>query len=206
MQIEIKIIESQIRIEIETIEEYFKLIEDSISSVYKSHSQSLNKKLEILEEEDAQRYYETHIDEVFKLREIMPSYHRYSIFLLIYNFFEHNLNMLCVICEKQIKNDISLKDLSGKGIHKSKLYLTKIMKYTEAFRDIKWNTFLFYNELRNIIVHNGSFVSEQNKELPKKIAIHSGVTISSYRTILFKREFIENYLLDIKEFFDLLFT
>ena len=179
MLIEIKIFENEFISELETIEDYFKLVDSSIFSIYKKYNLRLEKKLNSLKEEETQKYYQTHIDEVFKLSEVMPLYHRISIFLLIYNFFEHNLNMLCIIYKNRTKNDLSFKDLSGKGIFRSKLYLTKIMKVTDTFRKNIWNNFIFYSELRNVIVHNGGFVGEENKDLRKKIEKNPGITISS---------------------------
>ncbi|MBU8729152.1 hypothetical protein KM915_03660 [Cytobacillus oceanisediminis] len=91
-----------------------------------------------------------------------------SVFLQVYFTFEDTLYQYCKVLEAVSKSKIKLKDLNGQGIEKYKNYLSKVFNLENAFSSNEWNIITCYNQIRNVLVHNGGIVSENNKEKVNK--------------------------------------
>lgn len=91
-----------------------------------------------------------------------------SVFLQVYFTFEDTLFQYCKVLEAVSKSKIKLKDLNGQGIEKYKNYLSKVFNLENAFSSNEWNLITCYNQIRNVLVHNGGIVSENNKEKVNK--------------------------------------
>lgn len=75
-----------------------------------------------------------------------------SLIISIYAFIEKQLFRLCLDLEP--KFDIKVSDMSGKGIRKYKLYLSKVANIWKDSYKSDYDLLLNYNALRNYLVHS----------------------------------------------------
>lgn len=103
-----------------------------------------------------------------------------SQFLVIYSYFEHILNYLCLKVQKKSNFELGFKDMHGKGIERSRTYLVKLAKVDAPFRTKYWQRAKFLSAVRNIIAHNNSLVKydPSNSKSPyKKIEKEGSVNL-----------------------------
>ncbi|KHF40715.1 hypothetical protein [Halalkalibacter okhensis] len=115
--------------------------------------------------EDERDYYYDHMSEdYFKLSDEFPQTIRQSMFLQAFFSFENVLNDICSWLQKKREIKIGFKDISGQGIIRTKVYLSKIFMVKDTFDSIEWQHIRHYNSIRNIFVHNGGYPVNDKKE------------------------------------------
>jgi hypothetical protein len=108
----------------------------------------LNKEFEELRAESADAY---------------PQILRASLFGTAYGIFEHFLNAICKQSHSQgYVQGLALKDLRGEGIHRARLYLTKVAQITLPDTP-EWRDIGDYGLLRNSLVHAQGYLAENDK-------------------------------------------
>ncbi|OLQ56953.1 hypothetical protein BHT94_04600 [Bacillus licheniformis] len=85
-----------------------------------------------------------------------------ALFIGIYGDFEYYLNLICNAYKTKHSYKIDLKDISGNGIERAVLYLTKVVQVRDLKKTPEWNKIKHWNRIRNIIVHNNRVI--RNKE------------------------------------------
>lgn len=75
-----------------------------------------------------------------------------SMFVMLFSFLEKKMYQLCKIAEVQY--EIKLNDISGQGISKYKIYLSKVLKIDFSNLNTEWSQINRLNELRNLFVHS----------------------------------------------------
>ncbi|MEC0534306.1 hypothetical protein P8863_17640 [Bacillus spizizenii] len=85
-----------------------------------------------------------------------------ALFTGIYGDFEYFLNLICNAYKTKHGYKIDLKDISGNGIERAVLYLTKVVQVRDLKKTPEWNKLKHWNRIRNIIVHNNRVI--RNKE------------------------------------------
>ncbi len=88
-----------------------------------------------------------------ELNSVFPTYLSHSIFNTAYSVFEKYMNEICFSCEGKLSTRIKLKNLNGKGIERSKLYLSKVVGIDTPFASSEWNDIMKYSGLRNVLIH-----------------------------------------------------
>lgn len=90
-----------------------------------------------------------------------------SIFVTFFSFFEYHLLKLCRFVEDKNLGKVKVNDISGNGIIKYSSYLYLIGDIKSANRQLKnWQTLMYYQKLRNILVHNGgTILSDKTKSI-----------------------------------------
>jgi hypothetical protein len=92
-----------------------------------------------------------------------PQILRASLFSTAYGIFEHFLNAICKQSHSQgYVQGLALKDLRGEGIHRAKLYLTKVAKINLPDTS-EWKDLSDYGLLRNSLVHAQGYLAENDK-------------------------------------------
>jgi hypothetical protein len=76
-----------------------------------------------------------------------------SLFNSSYAVFEKNLNYMCEMAGRCVNATITVKDVSGQGIERAKIFLTKIVGIEEPFKSDSWQKIKKYAELRNVLAH-----------------------------------------------------
>lgn len=87
-----------------------------------------------------------------------PNLHRCSVFMTLYSVFENDLNRLCQHLEHKLNLKLKVSDLSGKGIDRAKLYLTKVanLDLSALSSHQFWNEIKHIQQVRNAIVHRNA--------------------------------------------------
>lgn len=104
-------------------------------------------------------------DELWNLTEVLPYLFRGSALLSILGFYEHNLNAVCDSLKEEFNKDVRITDLNGKGLRRSKLYMSKEIGITFPANTEAWNYLLKLSDIRNLISHRDSLVKDDNPEL-----------------------------------------
>ena len=136
---------------------------------------------------------------------------RKSLFVSLYGFFESQLTAACR-ARKQARDDIqlSLSDITGRGITRAKVYLVKVLRVNFPFgTNPEWQEIQEYRILRNCIVHNeGVLEGMSSKDVAKlRKYIDRKQTLSLWwddDIIILKKGFCEEALDTIRRFLRLL--
>lgn len=91
------------------------------------------------------------LDSIFT--EHLPNLQRRSALITLFGFLEDELNKLCFIYKETENFSVQLKDMTGKGIDKSILYLEKVAGLPIK-KDAIWKNLTDIQKIRNIIVHH----------------------------------------------------
>ncbi|MED1122438.1 hypothetical protein [Bacillus atrophaeus] len=85
-----------------------------------------------------------------------------ALFTGMYGDFEYYLNLICNAYKTKHNYKLDFKDISGNGIKRAVIYLTKVIQVRDLKNTSEWNELTHWNRVRNIIVHNNRAI--RNKE------------------------------------------
>jgi hypothetical protein len=111
--------------------------------------------------EDSSFLEELYADQKEDAGEAYPQLFFKSIFASAYGSFEQYLNSICLQDAKQ-RAGVGLKDLRGEGIHRARLYLTKVAGKTFPATS-EWRDLCDYGLLRNALLHTDGDLSSNTK-------------------------------------------
>jgi hypothetical protein len=124
---------------------------------------------------------------------LYPNTVRYSIFITLYNQFEHTMIEACTELEKDYPKSIRLSDLKDKGITRVHTYMERVVGIEQPFDPSSRQKLTDLNILRNLIIHNDAIIKkEQTKyiEAIQRINQWAPITIQETKIVLFPN-FIE---------------
>ena len=102
-------------------------------------------------------HYEHHRyldDRNFHFLSAFPQIQWRAEFLLVYSFFEHTLNQLCLHVQKRSNFELSYKDSKGNGICRARNYLIKVAGVKDTFiAPTNWERARLLGDIRNAITH-----------------------------------------------------
>jgi hypothetical protein len=93
-----------------------------------------------------------------------PNTLRKSTFISLWSNFEKSLNDLCEVYEYHLSLKVNFTDMKGKGIERSKLYLTKII-HLNFPTSSNWDKIMKLKRIRDKIVHSYSEVNDEDSQL-----------------------------------------
>ena len=146
------------------LQEYLQFHEETETSWAKKDEQLQSNLDEILKkypEEHHDDIIDSHFWELHQNQYKFPNIHRESLVISIYNFVESELNRLCTIIAESIDIKVKLKDLYGKGINRTLLYLSKVAEFDMSKMGGEFPYIKKVNLLRNTIVHNGGILPDK---------------------------------------------
>ena len=130
-----------------------------------------------------------------------PNIHRRSALITFYSFLEDSLYSLCSRFKNELDPKISLNDLKGDGVKKYKTYLEKVVGLDLTEFNSVWGKITNIQKIRNVIVHEGGYVKEDNEAVMNCIKYTPNVLLIS-QSIVLENEFLQ-YVLDIlKKYFE----
>ena len=141
-------------------------------------------------------------NEYRKLEQRYPQHVRHSMFVSLCAFLEQHLVSLCRHYEKS--QALNLDDVNGKGIHKCRLYLEKVVGVAFPTTSPHWQLILKYNVLRNHLVHAGPTIRRNDDKTPKTLNQLPGVKADHH--IVVDETFYKSALATVTAFIDELFT
>lgn len=143
------------------------------------------------------------LEDIFKY--YYPNLQRRSILIVLFSFLEHQLDQLCQLFAKEQRLKISHRDLSGKGIDRTRLYLQKVMGLRLDGSQV-WQELKRIQKVRNVIVHNDAKLTGDDKDLTEYVQRTNGlsqVNNSYYDSDFNELDILDGYLLHVLETIDL---
>ncbi len=164
---------------------------------------NIDKELENFPKEVHHEVVEGYALELNENQFMFPSIHRESLIITIFNFVEHQLNLLCNIINDSLETKIRLKDLQGKGFERAILYLKKIAHFDFSVMNSEYSYLKSVNQLRNIIVHNGNVLPEESQhKIFEFIKSNSNICGNVNQTTKIMSEFIDELIQKMINFFE----
>jgi len=198
------------------------LIESFVSGIEKQAIESIknyeqNKETIILHEPDDGSFIYTidvHqglTDQTWDLNiifnEYFPSLQRSSALLTVCGYFEHELNKLCILYQKEYSYQLSPADLNGKGIDRSINYLEKVVGLDSQKSSDEWSQIKSIQKIRNLLVHQSGKLHNQKGNLSQEVInyIHKIDSLKKGRTeIIINEGFLAHVVSIYKGYLDLL--
>jgi hypothetical protein len=112
------------------------------------------------------------------------------------------------------KNSIQLSpaDINGKGIERSKKYLTKVINISFPSDSVEWQLIRKFNEIRNYFTHNDSLLRKDSTDDKRKKLVNYIESIPSlqliesnipeYYEVQISKEFCLNVIDTMQTFFN----
>jgi hypothetical protein len=139
-------------------------------------------------------------------REYFPNLQRRSAFLTIYDYFENELDKLCLLYQSERGFRLSLRDLNEKGIDRSTSYLEKVAGLNLNKTSPEWNQVKALQKVRNIIVHrDGRLNAGEDKDIRSIITkLSQFASLSDEDEITLKHGFLSHVTNACKRYFKLI--
>lgn len=157
-----------IEVDFDNIYSYCKFTEAALRQETERFLTLHNEKVAKLSPDEKRSFDQLSIEIPWKLYDVFPTLQWTSIFNSAYSLFERYLNDLCGILAKNAATKIELTDLTGQGVERAKIFLSKIVGITNVFNSTEWKNIQDYSKIRNILVH-ASGKLDLSKEKHKKI-------------------------------------
>ena len=164
-----------------------------------------------MEEDEKYRFYDSISESHWNLSKKFPEILRNTFFISCFSFLETELNDLCK------KSFSGFKKKWGKDANRNPKPITVI--YKECFENVlspgfptqSWNDIIFYNLIRNILVHNEGILKKSNMHYQEIMAfmekndLTNDLTLDEDKRILLTNHFINGVLDVMESFFDNIF-
>ena len=162
---------ASIVIDFDNLEYYCSYLDKTIEREQASFKEKALKEAENMDDETQSHYFDYLSDEHRRLHDVFPSLHWNSTFITAYSLFEAHLNEICMILQRESKCQVKVRNIRGKGIERSKIYLSSVWKLQEPFRGKDWSKIKEYASIRNILAHNSGNLNldKDGPEAHKKI-------------------------------------
>ena len=93
-----------------------------------------------------------------------PNLQRRSALITLFAFFEHELEELCHLLQKQEAYSLDLSEVQGRGVRRASTYLEKVAGVDPKRSSAEWAEIQSIQSIRNLIVHKeGKLVDAKNK-------------------------------------------
>ena len=175
-----------------------KLFEENDGKI-QSHIEEMLKRIP---EKEHSEFIENYTLELHQNQYMFPSMHRESMFITLYNFLEHHLTEICHQIGDELKSNIRLNDLKGKGIERAFLFLKKIPEFNFNKISTEISFIRSSNKLRNYVVHNGGFLPNSKDDIVNKfVSSHDFLSGAPGYKVVFRNDFIPKYIEVLQSFF-----
>jgi hypothetical protein len=161
-----------IQMEVDSFRNYLTVMEDFLQKYSQDFQKKVSKHLNELGKDQQTVYVEWHADELETIEKDFPRILRYSCFTLLYSLVETNLEKICNYVRSSMSLALAPKDLVGKGVERSRVYLKEVANVEFPDSTSEWNEIKNYNLVRNSIVHRQGILtdSEDSRKIEKYIS------------------------------------
>jgi len=143
-----------ISIDFDNIEQYCSMLNRTLEKEQIIFNENVQKAVGNMDENEKASFYEYRSDDHWRLHDVFPSFHWNSTFVTAYSLFEYHLNDICECLQDKSESKIKVKIIKGKGIERSKIYLSAIWNLHDCFNGENWSSIKDYALIRNRLVHN----------------------------------------------------
>lgn len=172
-----------IAINFDNLEYYCSYLNKTLKDVQLRFKEKTLKEAEKMDEEEKSHFYDYMSEEHWRLHDVFPSLHWNSTFITAYGLFEYHLNAICMILQNKSKCGIKVSVIKGKGIERSKIYLSSIWNLQIFFSSKDWSKIKDYALVRNSLAHNSGELKldkdgpKNHKKISELLKIHDAVEI-----------------------------
>lgn len=179
---------------------------DDIESLFVSKDSNLQEKISEELKEIPEKFHQDHVEgyglELHENQSLFPTMHRESTFLTIYNYIENGLNTHCHYVSELEESKVKLSDLKHKGIERVLLYLKKVALLNFETMNNEISFIKNCNSIRNIIVHSGSMLPQNEQEkINKFISSQEKLSGNPGERVSIEEGFIHDYIEVLVSFF-----
>ena len=155
-----------ISIDFDNIEHYCSHLHKTFEKEQIRFKEKVLKEAGDMDEEEKASFYDYMSDDHWRLNDVFPSFHWNSTFVTAYSLFEYHLNDICECLQEKSEFKIKVNVIKGKGIERSKIYLSSIWSLNDCFNGKDWSSIKDYALIRNRLVHNSGGLN-LDKDGPK---------------------------------------
>jgi hypothetical protein len=137
---------------------------------------------ERLTESEAEELLDGYVEDYHEVSAVFPSMLRQAILVSAIAEIEFMLFDVCRNVERDLQLRLSVADLDGKGIVRSRKYLTRVAGVDLSGAAVEWEHLVLAGAVRNMLIHNGGKVGSNDKVTPQLSKI-PGVIIDDQRKI-----------------------
>lgn len=195
--------QDHIDLDLSNLVEYADTLEMLLSEKLEKLRARVEKQAAKLREEEKEDFYDFFYSEShWQLTEVFPNTLWSSLFVTCYSLLEHRLNNLCKYLQSQKSYTLKLTDLSGKGIFRSKSYLTKVAGMSFPSGSDAWRNITNYSHLRNFVAHNDSKIDESDRGRATRQFIEGkpSIELDSTDHIIFSKAFCAEVIETLRDF------
>ena len=198
----------EIKLLIELLKVYISNVENQIKSSVKQYNKKIEKGrvykvIKVLNDEAPSDIIDTHegldsltwdLEKIFK--EYFPSLQRRSALITLFSVFEHTLNDLCILFQNTENYKIGFKDLKGKGIDRSIMYLELVSDIPIDKGNNIWERVKLIQNIRNIVVHNdGGLIKDDGTPKDEFKIVKQNNFLSGEKEVFVEEGYL-NYVLE----------
>jgi hypothetical protein len=127
---------------------------------------------------------------------------REAMFLTLYNYFEHCLNKLCDSIGEETASRIRLKDIQGKGIERTLLFIKLVPEFSFTNIPSVMEVIRGANQLRNVIVHAGTVLPDDpNHKANQFVRSQPNLSGEPGNPVSLQKEFVSGFAASLTQFF-----
>lgn len=200
---------STIEIDFDNLRYHCKFIQESLKGEEERFKKFATKATKNLTEKQKEAFYEWHQEETWQIYDVFPSLQWMSSFMLAYGLFEKSLNDVSQSIGRSLSSELTLRDISGQGIERAKIYLRKVCNIDGPFSSQDWQRIIELSKIRNAIAHSSGEL-DLNKsahsevlEIAKKdstLKISRQDQILKSATLNLSAEFTDNAIVAFQKF------
>lgn len=146
-------------------------------------------------------------DETWDLNSIFeihfPNLQRRSALITLFSFLETELDELCRLYSEDLHCRITIKDMSGKGIERSTVYLEKVAGLRVGKSTPLWRELTSIQKIRNVIVHQNGKLRSMRGERDVEIDrfIRETPTLGGDEEVVIMEGFLYLFIEKIDQYF-----
>jgi len=154
-----------------------------------------------LTDEEEAELGDIYADEVAKLTNLFPNMHRRAYLITIVGALETFMDGLCRYTQRARSLEVSVTDLKGSGIERSRIYLRKVIG-VQLPQSSNWEEVAIAQKIRNLVTHNRGALKDDDasRAIRTKAESSTRYRVSDRDEILLEEEFLPALLEDISEF------
>lgn len=134
-----------------------------------------------------------------------PQLQRTSCLLILFSAFEENLDHLCRSLEQEKGLTLNVNDISGKGIDRSRKYLSKVAGWEVPSSN--WGKIKDTQKIRNLFAHAAGYISKENFGNISEVVNRSqflSIQSGARSRVVLKEGYLEDFLSVAKPFLEAL--
>lgn len=162
-----------IHLQVETFSDYLDVISTALKTQRAGLEARLDREALGMDDEARDQWYDHHSDQWHNLAVGFPARFFNSFIIALCSWIESELDALARRYERDNPNALKLDEVAGTGLHRSRLYLKRIVAATFPDHRGQWTTIMTVYRIRNQIAH-ASGASAKLKEAERRLLAKYG--------------------------------